>query len=158
MTDRARLLEFLTQINAFAQAHSDETLGDHLMNCFDILDATDCDWEVCLAGGLHSVYGTCHFRHVSEHKREAIRTIFGERVESLAYLFSSLNRPAGLENLDKLYDWKTRKKVNLSDEDIYALRLIEAANLIEQGVDLSKYPTIAATLDARIESLEGESS
>lgn len=157
MIDREKLLDFLTNIQAFAQPHSGGNLGDHLMNVFDILDAMDCPMAVCLAGGLHSVYGTCHFNKVSEDRRSVVSELFGVEVEYLVFLYATINRPFGLEHIDELRIWRSNEPLTLDPRTVEELRTIDAANLLEQGVDLSQYPLIAATMDARIESSEGES-
>jgi hypothetical protein len=74
-----------------------------------------------------------------------IRELFGDRAERLAWLFSQINRPKGLESGD-VRDWKTGEPVEIADDDLRDLKLIEIANLIDNGAQLSKYPNLERLL------------
>jgi hypothetical protein len=122
------------------QSHIGRTLGEHLVNTYDDLIRMGADEDVALGGGLHSIYGTNTFQKVtvSPEQRHIIRGLFGDRAEQLAWDFSRINRPQGLESGD-VRDHKTGEPVEV---DLEALRFIEAANLIDNGVKLSKYPNL----------------
>jgi len=126
------------------QSHIGKTLGEHLINTYDDLKRMGADEDVAVAGGLHSIYGTNAFKHatVLPSQRGIIRGLFGERAERLAWLFSNANRPVGLET-GKLVYYKTNEPMEVSDEDLEALKIIEIANLIDNGVKLDKYPNLS---------------
>ena len=102
------------------------------------------DEDVALGGGLHSIYGTNAFKTVTvqPEQRDVIRGLFGERAEQLAWDFSRINRPHGLETGD-VRDYRTGEPI---EGDLEALRLIEVANLVDNGVKLSKYPNLQRML------------
>eukprot|EP01041_Mallomonas_annulata_P012460 gene12460-26210_t len=92
--------------------------------------------DICLAGGLHSIYGTSVYKSVlheiSDERRENVRKIFSFRVERLVYLFHICNRPRDLNN-GQLYNRYTNEIIsNISEQDIYDLCCIEGANFIDQ--------------------------
>lgn len=144
------LATFLEQHGCFETGHSGETLSSHLLNTYSILNALGVDEEVALAGGLHSIYGTNAFKKRTIKTRNAVETVFGPKVERLAYLFCHINRPKVLESISdnggKVKNRLTGEPIWLSKEDVTHLRLIEAANLLEQGSDISAYPKICATI------------
>jgi hypothetical protein len=146
MSQRHLLLIALKRIGAFKKQHNRRmglTLGEHLTNTYDDLKRMGAEEEVALAGGLHSVYGTNSFRMQSldAEKRPVIKALFGERAERLAWLFSTINRPQGLESGEPL-NWKTGEPVEVSENDLHDLRLIEVANLRDNGAKLTKYPNL----------------
>lgn len=146
MSRRHILLIALKRLGTFKKQHNRRmglTLGEHLTNTYDDLIRMGVDEEVALAGGLHSIYGTNSFRSstVNPDQRPVIRQLFGERPERLAWLFCTINRPQGLET-GHIYDWKTKQPVDLSPEDLRDLRLIEIANLSDNGAKLTNYPNL----------------
>lgn len=126
--------------------HSGRKLRDHLRGTYDLLKKTKAPHFVCLAGGLHSVYSTNAFRKAALEieSRHLVSDQYGTDVERLVYLFCTIKRPGCLEGRN-ITDWRDGSKVKIADIEIEYLRLIEAANLIEQGVTIDKYPTIQAT-------------
>ena len=125
-------------------SHIGRTLGEHLVNTYDDLIRMGADEDVALGGGLHSIYGTNAFKTVTvqPEQRDVIRGLFGERAEQLAWDFSRINRPHGLETGD-VRDYRTGEPI---EGDLEALRLIEVANLVDNGVKLSKYPNLQRML------------
>lgn len=123
------LKKLLKALGADKKAHSGRTLYDHLVGVHDMLKAAGCEEAVCLAGAAHSLYGTSTFRHqtLQHAQRHALVRIIGPRAEKLAYTFGTINRPRAIE-----------------DGDSEDLKLVEAANLIEQGGSLAKWPNIRA--------------
>jgi hypothetical protein len=99
--------------------------------------------DVALGGGLHSIYGTNAFRQVTvtPEQRPIIQGLFGERAERLAWLFSRVNRPTGLEDGYPL-DHETGKPLAMTEQEFEDLQLIEVANLIDNSVKLAQYPTL----------------
>ena len=126
------------------QSHIGRTLGEHLVNTYDDLIRMGADEDVALGGGLHSIYGTNVFQKVTvtPEQRHVIRGLFGERAEQLAWDFSRVNRPDGLESGD-VRDYRTGEHIEV---DLEALRLIEVANLVDNGVKLVKYPNLKRML------------
>lgn len=146
MSKRHVLLIALKRVGAFKKQHNRRlglTLGEHLVNTYDDLKRMKAEEDVALAGGLHSIYGTNSFRSqtLTESQRPIIRELFGERAERLAWLFCHINRPSCLESGD-VRDWKTEDPMALSPEDLRDLRLIEVANLGDNGVKLTQYPNL----------------
>lgn len=149
------LTDFLTEIGAFDTKHSGRTLGDHLLGTYELLREFGCPEHVCLAGGIHSVYGTAAFKTqtIGFADREKVAAIFGADAERLAYLFCVASRPKGLEQSD-LFDHRTGEPLDVLSEELLALRLIEAANLIEQDSGLDHLPVIQRTLEKHLELAE----
>ena len=125
------------------QSHIGRTLGEHLVNTYDDLLRMGAEEDVALGGGLHSIYGTSIFQTVTvtPEQRPIIQGLFGERAERLAWLFSRVNRPKGLEDGHPL-DYEAGKPVPMTEQDFEDLQLIEVANLIDNGVKLRQYPTL----------------
>jgi hypothetical protein len=117
MNDRQR--EFLIGLDANKTRHSGRTLFEHLKGVHDLLRDWDNDYDVCLAGLFHSIYGTKVFKHQSLHDRGALVNMIGVKAELLVHLFATGDRPLFTSVEDKAM----RKQ----------LMEIEAANLLEQG-------------------------
>ena len=132
------LRNWLIDVGAYDQRHSGRSLGHHLMGTFYLLQKAGCDEQVCVAGALHSIYGTSAFHKATlrESDREKLARFLGAKAERLAWLFGHLDRPRCLEDGTAM----------VGPEDLRDLRLIEAANLIEQkGTKrLEKFPNIRA--------------
>lgn len=152
MSKRHLLFTALKRLGAFRkmhQSHIGRTLGEHLVNTYDDLIRMGAEEDVALGGGLHSIYGTNAFKNatVTQDQRPIIQGLFGERAELLAWLFSRINRPAGLET-GNLLDYETGQFILVSEQELEDLRLIEVANLIDNGVKLVKYPRLQQTHEA----------
>ena len=135
------LINYLHSKNAFSVKHSNRTLGDHLLNTYEMLHDAGVPEYVCIAGALHSIYGTNAFQQQTVTDRQEIKTTFGENIEHLAYLFSTSNRPKGIES-GILVNWKTKNIMEVTPQDLKYLRLIEAANLLDQKLNILRYPNI----------------
>jgi len=151
MSRRHILFAALKRMGAFKKKHNSKmnlTLGLHLMNTYEDLIRRGVDEEVALAGGLHSIYGTNAFQNATatQDKRIVLQKLFSERVERLAWLFGHIDRPRCLKDGDAK-DWRTGERVDLSPEDLRDLRLIEAANLRDNGASLDRYPWLKAMGD-----------
>ena len=140
------IVKALTHIGAFEMKHSGRHLGDHLLNTMELLYKQGAPEEVCIAGAFHSVYGTnAYINNAIDHsEREKYQDILGKDVERLVYIFSTSNRPEGFESGDVL-DFKTGEKIDVTDTELLHLRLMEAANLLEQKCSLLRYPNIHKT-------------
>lgn len=148
MTD---LANFLVEQGCFESKHSGESLGNHLINTYRVLHAIGVREPVALAGGLHSIYGTNAFKRMTVSDRATILLRFGAEVERLVFLFHRLERPKALEAVPddggEVKDRLTGDSILVSRQDVEDLRLIEAANLLEQSGNLSAYPKICATIE-----------
>jgi hypothetical protein len=134
---RSWLANFLDEIGAGATRHSGRTLRDHLLGTFDLLQAWGCRLEVCIAGGLHSIYGTNAFqaRCVSAQDRPAIAALVGSGVDRMVDLFHRADRPrAILEGFasEQLIDRFCGRAIPVCQAELKELLSIECANLIEQ--------------------------
>jgi hypothetical protein len=150
------LVEFLESAGCFEKNHSGHTLGEHLINTSAILEAVDAPEEVVLAGGLHSIYGTNAFKTSikAESDRQIIADLFGSQTERLAFIFGRIERPKALEALPdtggNVQDRVSGELYGLTATELWGLRLIEAANLLEQGSSLDRFPSIAKTMEAQV--------
>lgn len=145
---RALLERFLMDEGGFGTLPDKRTgasLGAHLLGTFDLLAERRCAGSVCAAGALHSIYGTAIYRHAlvepTPERRAAVARAFGPRGEHLAYAFHGCKRPGDLER-GSLSD--RTGIVAWSQRDLDELRLVEAANIVEQGGSLAAFPAIAA--------------
>jgi hypothetical protein len=146
VSSRHLLFTALKRLGTFRkmhQSHIGRTLGEHLVNTYDDLLRMGADEDVALGGGLHSIYGTNIFQTVTvtPEQRPIIAGLFGERAERLAWLFSRVNRPKGLEDGYPL-DYETKQPLPMTEQEFEDLQMIEVANLIDNGVKLAQYPTL----------------
>lgn len=148
--------------------HGDGTLHDHLMRVFQLLDDHRHS-TIAAAGAVHSIYGTNAFTkkllEPNASNRSMVARLVGEYNESLAYMFSVIERPATLENsplfrgerdgeqimrrLKMSYD----QSVDVTQGMLNDLALIECANLQDQDKSWAvRYPNIAKTWSAHVAS------
>ena len=135
--------DLLHSIGAFAIMHSGRRLADHLIGTRDLLEQHGFSEDVCLAGLLHSIYGTNAFglACVEAAERLEVRRVVGERAEHLAWLFGTLDRPRTLEAA-LAEEPAGAVPLRASDGGVTTvdrrtfldLCAIEAANLLEQGL------------------------
>jgi len=128
--DRDRVQVFLESLGADKINHSNRTLITHLLRTYDILKNAGQSTDVCLAGAVHSVFGTNIFKtQLLPHRdRNMVVAVVGEKATYLAEQFSKLDRPDVLE----------QNAGNIAYDD---LCIIECANLIDQNC-LDKYPKL----------------
>jgi hypothetical protein len=85
--------------------------------------------------------------------RRRVKAVFGEDVEKLAWLFGSLYRPFVIEHgTDFLKKFKSSSHL-IDPAELKRLRLMEAANLLEQKGHLRLWPNIRKTLLDHLKSL-----
>lgn len=132
----ATLRKFLIDIGAHTKKHKFGTLMDHLISCYKTLKAAGCGDVLALTGGLHSVFGTNAFKDKCLNwESPAIQQIFGDEVDRLVRMFSTINRPSVLENPDG----------SLDEKDLFLMRCIEAVNLYDQNeLNEDRYPNLVA--------------
>jgi hypothetical protein len=118
--------------------HFGRPLSTHLRGTHDLLQRWGNPASVCLAGLLHSVYGTLTFQHavLDLAQRAAVQARIGKEAEQLVYLFCAGDRKRLLlENDRPPYKWiDHRNGVSrvLPRDTLRALVEIEAANYLEQ--------------------------
>lgn len=148
-----KLSQWLVAHGALKQSHSEGTLHDHLVRVFALLEARKLPLAVCHAGGLHSIYGTNHYPRQllapTADIRSMVSSAFGYEAESLAYMFSVLDRPKtlGFDVIQAgprdVYSLKLRydQSMNVLPSMLHTLQLIEAANLADQN-SLHNWPNL----------------
>lgn len=126
--------------------HSGRTLAEHLNGTYELLKQVNAPEHVCVAGAIHSIYGTNAFETVTVdlQDRAKVQEKYGAEAEHLAYLFCTVDRPLCLES-KQATNWRTNQPVELTDTEYEHLCLIEAANLIEQRSNVGNYPTVYKT-------------
>lgn len=120
---------YLAAAGAHNVVHSSRTLADHLLGTHALLSHWDQAEEVCIAGLLHSVYGTASgLRLLREIPRRAeLCRLFGPRVERLVYGYHQ-------------YRVASQKFSTTEYADLRAnLELIFLANLVDQTIFLPRY-------------------
>ncbi len=149
-----KLNDFLQSMGCFSVKHSGRTLGDHLVGTYILIKRFGGSESTAVAGALHSIYGTNAFQTstLDYSSRADLAARFGARAEYLAYVFSRINRPREIES-GQAHDRETKLRIDLCTDDLRDLRLIEAANLLDQKISLSRYPNIAA--EAELASPQG---
>jgi hypothetical protein len=130
---RDDLQKFLKAVGAREKAHSGRSLMNHLLCTYDYLKLAGQSQTVCLAGGLHSIFGTNYYTDVTvkPEDREQVVNFAGEDAVKLIELFSTQNRPRVLE------DYLTGAiPADIDKDTMDALCAIEGANLMDQsGLD-----------------------
>jgi hypothetical protein len=148
---RDNLQRFLTLVGAADIKHSGRSLWTHLLNVYDILKSHGYNQDVCLAGGLHSIFGTNVFKHATLTSQQRIMVVntIGESATKIVELFSSIRRPNTLESALKTntleVELNSGATKTLTQIELNILCAIEAANLYDQK-SLNKYPMIARFL------------
>jgi len=145
------LSRFLRAHGATARDHYVGTLHDHLMRTFVALEIRGLGRDVCLGGGLHSVYGTSLLDHrmLEPSERALVRDCFGDSAERLAYLFSILDRPRTLAEPLALdaeaarLELRDGQSLEISRQVFDDLRWMECANLADQDT-LKDFPSLEA--------------
>lgn len=142
------LSRFLRSHNATAHKHMKGSLHDHLMRVYQILETQNFPEHVCVAGGLHSVFGTNYFKSMvfDVNNTVFLESKFGKQAVELAKLFCSLNRPHTLEHAEETVQGvqvqdRSLNLICISPETFNDLRTMECANLLDQScLDPGKYP------------------
>jgi hypothetical protein len=145
-----KLSSYLYNAGATKFRHKDGSLHDHLVRTYQILEKRGFDTDVCLAGGLHSIFGTNAFKE-KLFQMEQIREVeaeFGQKAVAGAVLFSMIARPGTIDSPVAVYDDRVVVKSNIGleltigREAHNTLMAIECANLIDQEVFLDDYSNL----------------
>ena len=149
--DFEALSGFLRDHGATKCDHYVGSLHDHLMRSYAMLADRGAPRDACLGAGLHSVYGTSLLDHrLLEHSERAVlRERLGEGPETLAYLFSVLDRPRALAEPLALgagaarVELRDGQSLEISRRAFDDLRWMECANLADQDT-LKDFPSLEA--------------
>ncbi len=133
----AELERVLVAGSAHLTPHSGRTLLDHLVGTYWLLSDWGCEEDICLAGLVHSAYGTASLSHttIPVTERAKLKSLVGAEAERLAYLFSACATTAdrvkavAKGTIQSRYDGR---EIDVSVEDARKVLVIECANLIEQ--------------------------
>ena len=137
LSTEEKLINLLKSTGTDEMGHSGGSLTDHLLRTYWLLKKLGADENICLVGGLHSVYGTNFYTAIclDKNKSTIVADTFGEEIDRLVKLFSSLSRPREIET-------NTR---GLSDNDYLIMRIVEIANLLDQsGITEKDNPNLLA--------------
>jgi SM-20-related protein len=150
-----KLSSFLVKHGALDHKHKDGSLHDHLVRVYQLLEDKKLPESVCFGGGLHSIYGTNAYEgqmldQSSPQSRGMVADTFGKEAESMAYVFSALDRPRTLEfpGDGNAVLMRFNGGFNASDAMLRNLQLIEAANLLDQK-SLDKWPNLKKVWDGQ---------
>ena len=123
--------EYLISLGTDKIEHSGRSFYEHLCNTEDILRIARLPQEVQLAGLFHSIYGTSYFKSNINIDRDTVRNIIGNYAEHLAWVFCNANRPF-CWFCNNTIPFTDGNSIEVSDEELFHLRMIESANLIDQ--------------------------
>ncbi|MEJ6472772.1 DUF6817 domain-containing protein [Pseudoalteromonas piscicida] len=136
--ERQEVTQFLIRNNVDKVAHSKRNLLMHLQGTYQLLKSWDLEESVCLAGLLHSVYGSdgLKVQSVSKERREEIQKLVGKEAEFLVHLFSVIDRHSLLRAgcADDIQFHEQKDACTITYEMYCNLLHIESANLVEQGL------------------------
>jgi hypothetical protein len=127
-------LAFLEEVGSHQLPHSGRNLLTHLWGVYRTLKQWGAARDVCLAGLYHSIFGTSVIKIGLPVSREAVRSRIGTRAERLAWLFGALQRPQCWCVKGGLLPMASGGFLAVDVQDQQDLRLIEKANLDEQGI------------------------
>lgn len=130
MTPRYELaIMLLNSCGAGSIMHTGRSLLEHLQGTYDFLKLWKAETDICIAGLLHSVYGTVDGEILLNESpnRTEIVALFGTRVDRLIYSYSKIKAESGIFH-------------SLSSNDhVRAVRLIMLANIVEQTLYFPNY-------------------
>lgn len=130
--DKDKLSAFLLSLGAAAIKHGNRTLYHHLMGCYNLAVELKQPKDIALACGVHSVYGTSYFKHVTTLDRVAVTNAVGANAEHLAWLFCLLRREDGWLGRNATYRVNENTTIHLSLETLCKVKIMEIINLHEQ--------------------------
>lgn len=136
-----KLSKFLYENGAIRHKHEKGNLHDHLLRVYSLLSNRGFEEDVCLGGGLHSVFGTNAFKNniFTEKSKDKVADNFGKEPMNLALIFSNIDRPSALEYSPEPDQKYVNVKLNngktgvITKKRFEQLQLIECANLFDQN-------------------------
>lgn len=133
------LIDYLFQHGMDRFPHHDAALTAHQMNIGRELLSWGCDVDVCLAGIVHSIYGTEKGgTGYDVSRRDELRKLIGERAERLAYYNCAMTRSsfdAALARTSAPFHLSNRLtggSLELSEQDFMDLCRIHLCDWLEQ--------------------------
>jgi hypothetical protein len=145
---RDKIQLFLEKIGANNKKHSKGTLIQHLLNVYDYLKVAKQPEDICVAGALHSVFGTNIFKDqtLNISDKDKLLSVASPEAIRLVELFSKVNRPSALEvhidNQTTVLPLSNGETIDVTPEEINALCVIECANLHDQK-SLASFPKLS---------------
>ena len=95
-----QMTDFLVNLGIDQIAHTQKNYVAHLISVYKLMQANECDEELCRAGLFHSIYGTEKFQgfKLPLERRSELAQMIGSRAERLAYWNCQMDR-ASLDEL-----------------------------------------------------------
>lgn len=151
----SEIVRILEIYGAFKVNHTGRSLGDHLLNTYEILVNMNAPESACIAGAFHSIYGTNVFKNriVTYEDRNNIQSLITPEAENLVYIFSTTNRPRGFETGNIISSY-TGEIIEIDSETLEMLRLVEIANLMEQKCSLLRFPNLYSLFKMRTNDVQ----
>jgi len=131
-------------------SHKNGSLLSHLCGTWKILNRKGCNSDVAIAGLMHSIYSTEHYRFAlfSFSRRDYLIDKIGKVAERLVYLFCTLEKKEiwnALSIEESLIEVSSRVggvKCAITLEEANQLLRIECANFIEQCSESDGSPKV----------------
>ncbi len=138
MQDPVHILSQFSAYGFSSIAHLSQSFDQHLLGVYQVLKSWEEEEAVCVAGLLHSIYGTVAFRHeiVSLQERDWVRSVVGERAEALVFLFcvhARVSLFSQLQNDGEYYveSFQDNRRMPVTSEQFRDLIVLNFANIIE---------------------------
>jgi hypothetical protein len=135
-----QLTDFLVNMGIEKVPHTGKSYLAHLIGVYKLMEAQDCNEELCQAGMFHSIYGTQQFQgfKLELDRRPELQKMIGDRAEKLGYLNCAMDRASFDQALDQpgpSYRFKDRitgEEVTLDRQDFDDLCRIHLYDWLEQ--------------------------
>lgn len=144
-----QVLEYLiTEAKADNLRHFDSSFVTHLIGTYQYLKEWNCDSEICIAGLLHSLYGTESTGGWAFplDRRDEVRKLAGERAEMVAYFNCAMHYPtfdralADHEETYLILDRFEQAELKLNQREFDDLALVHLADWLEQVPRSNNWP------------------
>jgi hypothetical protein len=137
--NESEILKKLKVFNLDGFGHGDIKLIDHLKGTSKILKNWLCREDLCVAGLVHSIYGTESYNNkpIDLKYREQIESVIGIKAENLAYMFGAHIKSSLWLNLKRVDNYKITdrlvgKDLLLNKRQLTDLMTLTLANWLEQ--------------------------
>ncbi|MDJ0838406.1 MAG: hypothetical protein QNK37_17950 [Acidobacteriota bacterium] len=133
----SKYLEFLKTANTDENPHSERSLTEHLIGCYNLLKEWGNTEDICLAGLFHSIYGTESYplTTISAERRLEVKQVIGEKAENLVNLFCRSERSSFFTTIEDpsplIRDSDKDELVPITKEELKGLIELEVANVVE---------------------------
>jgi hypothetical protein len=139
-------LEQLLALGANAVDHLNGSLVNHLHGTYKLLKSWNADYELCIAGLYHAIYGTSGFDKslISDSHRDKIKEILGTQSEQIVYTYCACERDffweqIGIKDNPVFLDRFTGNKYCLSLSELKYFCELTVANELEIAKDNDKF-------------------